>query len=191
MIFSPHPTLRMVAYFLVSSRMTAWLQLTYLDIGILSALLQGRYVRPSLARIGELQIASLGIASCSVGLSLLALLPLHFIRNSPAMSTTVLYAAATALAYTSATVVTGLTASAASCCDEGNEALKRGRALGGFRSKVSPAVGFTLPKLNLFKGTTWKGDRTDISIVDILAYGSNNLLLSFSSLSGRSICCDG
>ena len=50
-----------------------------------------------------------------------------------------LYAAATGLAYTSATVVTALTSAAAACCDEdsGRAELQRGRALGIVRSKVS------------------------------------------------------
>jgi len=63
------------------------------------------------------------------------------VRTSYYLSTFVLYAAASGLAFVSATVVTGLTAAAAGCCDEEGQAtderLKRGRALGGFRSKVS------------------------------------------------------
>ena len=76
-----------------------------------------------------------------MGLGLLATLP----RLSPdgRLPTTVLYLCATCLAYTSATVVTGLTAAAAGCCEEegkGVKELQRGRALGGFRSRVSPII---------------------------------------------------
>nr|XP_031862912.1 uncharacterized protein CI109_001386 [Kwoniella shandongensis]KAA5529984.1 hypothetical protein CI109_001386 [Kwoniella shandongensis] len=112
-------------------------------IGILAAMLQARHVRPSLARLGELRVASFGILSCVIGLSLLSILPLQGIVSSSKLSTTVLYAAATCLAYTSATVVTGLTAAAASYCDESHDSLKRGRALGSFRSRgqLGRAVG--------------------------------------------------
>lgn len=111
--------------------------------------MQGGHVRPSLSRIGELRLVSLGITSTVIGLNLLAALPLEAIRSSDTISTTILYLAATALAYTSATVVTGLTAAAAGCCDEKDKRLKRGRALGSFRS----AVGFPSPKWNrFFKG---------------------------------------
>ncbi len=99
--------------------------------------MQARHVRPSLARLGELRISSVGMHSSIIGLALLATLSLNAIRSSNGLATIVLYAAAACLAYTSATVVTGLTAAAAACCDEGVEVLKRGRALGGFRSKVS------------------------------------------------------
>lgn len=64
-------------------------------------------------------------------------------------STAVLYTIATCLAYTSATCVTGLMAAAAACCDEDDvpdgkgseDRLPRGRALGGFRSRVSSRPG--------------------------------------------------
>ncbi|WVQ64936.1 uncharacterized protein L199_003106 [Kwoniella botswanensis] len=108
-------------------------------IGILSALLQARHVRPSLSRLGELRVASFGILSCVFALSLLSILPLSSIVSSSRISTIVLYTSATCLSYTSATVVTGLTASAASLVDE----QQRGKALGGFRSKgqLGRAVG--------------------------------------------------
>ncbi|OCF75012.1 hypothetical protein I204_03860 [Kwoniella mangroviensis CBS 8886] len=108
-------------------------------IGILSALLQARHVRPSLSRLGELRVASYGILSCVFALSLLSILPLSSIVSSSRISTIVLYTSATCLSYTSATVVTGLTASAASLVDE----QQRGKALGGFRSKgqLGRAVG--------------------------------------------------
>ncbi|WVF65796.1 hypothetical protein IAT40_000533 [Kwoniella sp. CBS 6097] len=130
-------------------------------IGVLSALLQARHVRPSLARVGEMKVASRGIASCIFALSLLATLPFPVISTSALRSSIVLYGAATFLAYTSATVVTGLTAAAASYTDENTPSssyltgkgqdqgrgqgaikedgrralLQRGRALGGFRSR--------------------------------------------------------
>ena len=102
----------------------------------MAALLQARHVRPSLSRLGEIRLSSYGVLSSLIALALLALLPLDTIRSMDTLATLILYGAATALAYTSATVVTGLTAAAAGCCDEGVEALKRGRALGGFRSRV-------------------------------------------------------
>nr|XP_018264735.1 uncharacterized protein I303_02914 [Kwoniella dejecticola CBS 10117]OBR86893.1 hypothetical protein I303_02914 [Kwoniella dejecticola CBS 10117] len=118
-------------------------------IGILSALLQARHVRPSLARLGELRLSSYGILSCVIALSLLATLP--YSVSTPSSSTspssgisaTMLYLAATCLSYTSATVVTGLTASAASLIDDTNPKLQRGKALGGFRSRgqLGRAVG--------------------------------------------------
>lgn len=77
----------------------------------------------------------------------MAALPFPAIKDS-GYSTAVLYTIATCLAYTSATCVTGLMAAAAACCDEddaqggrkkvgGGDSLPRGRALGGFRSRVS------------------------------------------------------
>ncbi|WRT65715.1 uncharacterized protein IL334_002663 [Kwoniella shivajii] len=112
-------------------------------IGILSAILQARHVRPSLTRLGEIRLASYGILSCIIALSLLSILPFSSILSNPSMSTLVLYGSATCLAYTSATVVTGLTSSAASLVDESHPLLQRGRALGGFRSRgqLGRAVG--------------------------------------------------
>ncbi len=116
------------------------------DIGILSSLLQGGHVRPSLSkgRTSELTFARRGMLACATGLVLMALLPLPAIKDG-AHAQRWLYAIATALSYTSATVVTGLMAAAAACCDEDGDApagalrserLPKGRALGGFRSKV-------------------------------------------------------
>ncbi|WWC68605.1 uncharacterized protein I206_102535 [Kwoniella pini CBS 10737] len=102
-------------------------------IGVLSALLQARHVRPSLTRLGELRLSSYGILACIIALSLLATLP--YLTSSSVSSTTILYIAATCLSYTSATVVTGLTASAASLVDDSNPKLQRGKALGTFRSR--------------------------------------------------------
>lgn len=116
------------------------------DIGILSSLLQGGYVRRALSKgkTTELTFTAQGITSCILALILMAALP--SLKDS-GYSTLVLYTIATCLAYTSATCVTGLMAAAAACCDEddvqggkevaGRERLPRGRALGGFRSRVS------------------------------------------------------
>lgn len=115
-------------------------QSSWSDIGVLAAMLQARHVRPALAKQGELKVASNGLFASTISFFLLAALPISQIRLSNLVSTAVLYAAATGLAYVSATVVTGLTAAAAACCDEdgtdSDERLRRGRALGGFRSKV-------------------------------------------------------
>ena len=112
-----------------------------LDIGVLAAMLQARHVRPALAKKGELNVACSGLFVGTAAFYLLSALPVSFIRDSYLLSSVVLYAVATGLAYVSATVVTGLTAAAAACCDEdgdaSDESLKRGRALGGFRSKAS------------------------------------------------------
>lgn len=87
---------------------------------------------------------------------MMGLLPLPIIRDGK-YSQVWLYGIATALSYTSATVVTGLMAAAAECCDVdeevgrgGEETLTRGRALGGFRSKVGVGVatGGVEPKCN-------------------------------------------
>ncbi|KZT20414.1 MFS general substrate transporter [Neolentinus lepideus HHB14362 ss-1] len=106
-------------------------------IGVLSALLQGGYVRRALARVGEPVIARRGVRACALSFALLALLPSY-------PSARVLYAAAALLAYTSATVVNALTAHAAQLTDDGDAAqltddagggdLAKGRALGRFRS---------------------------------------------------------
>ncbi|KAJ9101832.1 hypothetical protein QFC21_003172 [Naganishia friedmannii] len=121
--------------------------LTFLNIGILSSLLQGGYVRRALAKgkVSELTFTKQGIYSCIAALSLMAALPFPAIKDS-GYSTVVLYAIASCLAYTSATCVTGMMAAAAACCDEDDAqstvvkgkasgALPRGRALGGFRSR--------------------------------------------------------
>jgi hypothetical protein len=104
-------------------------------------MLQARHVRPALARKGELNVACTGLMVACISFFFLTILPYGPIRESTVLSTIVLYSAATGLAYVSATVVTGLTAAAAACCDEEGEvsaeSLRRGRALGGFRSRVS------------------------------------------------------
>ncbi|WVN90751.1 uncharacterized protein L203_105994 [Cryptococcus depauperatus CBS 7841] len=104
-------------------------------IGVLAAIIQARHVRPTLAKIGEIRIALRGISSCTLGLILLSLLPYTTRWSFHILSHILLYTAATCLAYTSATTVTGLTAAAAGFCDERYPELQRGRALGKFRSR--------------------------------------------------------
>ena len=104
-------------------------------------MIQARHVRPFMAKTGEIEVALDGIASCILGLLLLHLIP--YTVSLGAISHIFLYVAATCLAYTSATAVTGLTAAAAGCCDERYPELQRGRALGKFRSRgqLGRAVG--------------------------------------------------
>jgi hypothetical protein len=125
-------------------------------IGIVSAVLQGGYVRRSLARVGELKMARRGASSCAVGLVALALLP-HFTLTRPGLAVRLLQAAAICMGFTSATVVNALTAHASLQCDEAPEEaaaaestvdldrpeLAKGRALGRFRSsgQLGRAIG--------------------------------------------------
>ncbi|WVQ74631.1 hypothetical protein IAR50_004232 [Cryptococcus sp. DSM 104548] len=111
-------------------------------IGILAAMIQGRYVRPHMAKVGEIRVALSGIFSCTIGLLLISTIP-YLTSSSTALPHILLYAGATCLAYTSATVVTGLTAAASGCCDERFPSLQRGRAMGKFRSRgqLGRAVG--------------------------------------------------
>ncbi|TFK55993.1 MFS DHA1 sub-family [Heliocybe sulcata] len=103
-------------------------------IGVLSALLQGGYVRRALARVGEPVIARRGVLACALSFGLLSLLP----RLSETNAVRVLYSAAALLAYTSATVVNALTAHASLMTSDNAEAehgdLVKGKALGRFRS---------------------------------------------------------
>lgn len=114
------------------------------DIGVLSSLLQGGFVRPRLSKhkTSELTFTQQGIYSCTISLALMAILPLTGVRDSK-WSSWVLYAIATGLSYTSATAVTGMMGAAAACCDDVEDEadqrgkLPRGKALGRFRSAVS------------------------------------------------------
>ncbi|KAL1747695.1 major facilitator superfamily domain-containing protein [Schizophyllum fasciatum] len=113
------------------------------SIGIISALLQGGYVRRAMAKTGEGKMARRGVHSCALALVLLALLP----NYPPATATRLLQGAAVCLAFTSATVVNSLTAAASLQCDEGgadpvtgkptaeHPDLAKGKALGRFRSR--------------------------------------------------------
>jgi len=133
------------------------------SIGIVSAALQGGYVRRALSRVGELKMARRGTFSCAVGLLLLALVP-HFTLSRPGLAFRLLQAAAVCMAFTSATVVNSLTAHASLQCDDeepdfaaaegGGERpvettfarrpeLAKGQALGRFRSsgQLGRAIG--------------------------------------------------
>jgi len=115
------------------------------SIGIVSALLQGGYVRRSMSKLGEGNMARRGVSSCAAALILLALLP-KFVQTQPSFAFKLLQAAAVCMAFTSATVVNSLTAFASLQCDEGHldqvtgkiveehPQLAKGTALGKFRS---------------------------------------------------------
>ncbi|KAF8914001.1 MFS DHA1 sub-family [Gymnopilus junonius] len=115
------------------------------SIGIVSALLQGGYVRRSMSKVGEGNMARKGVSACAVALVLLALLP-KFVETRPSLGIKLLQAAAVCMAFTSATVVNALTAFASLQCDEGSTdpvtgkpvdehpQLAKGTALGKFRS---------------------------------------------------------
>jgi len=128
------------------------------SIGIVSAALQGGYVRRALARVGELKMARRGTSSCAIGLVALALVP-HFALSRPRLAFRLLQGAAVCMAFTSATVVNALTAHASLQCDEAPEfaaegdddgisivqrpELAKGQALGRFRSsgQLGRAIG--------------------------------------------------
>lgn len=122
------------------------------SIGILSALLQGGYVRRATTKVGEGRMARRGIFSCAIGLLLLSLVP-RFVPTSPTTAIRLLQAAAACLAFTSATVVSSLTSYASLQCDEGiieetgepagHPQLAKGTALGLFRSsgQLGRAIG--------------------------------------------------
>ncbi|KAF8974461.1 MFS general substrate transporter [Flammula alnicola] len=115
------------------------------SIGIISALLQGGYVRRSISKVGEGNMARRGVSSCAVALVLLAILP-KYVQTQPSLAMKLLQAAAVCMAFTSATVVNSLTAFASLQCDEGHvdettgkvteehPQLAKGKALGEFRS---------------------------------------------------------
>ncbi|KAG0709746.1 major facilitator superfamily domain-containing protein [Suillus ampliporus] len=123
------------------------------SIGVISALLQGGYVRCSISKVGEGKMAQRGVSSCALGLLLLAILP-HFVSTQPKIAIGLLRAAAVCLAFTSATVVSSLTSYASLQCDEGfdkdtgkpaaeHPELAKGKALGEFRSsgQLGRAIG--------------------------------------------------
>ena len=121
------------------------------SIGIISALLQGSYVRRSMAKVGEGNIARRGVGSCAAGLILLSLLP-KYAQSSPSTAIKLLQMAAVFMAFTSATVVNALTALASLQCNEGgaigkvieeHPELAKGKALGKFRSsgQLGRAIG--------------------------------------------------
>ncbi|KAH8999246.1 MFS DHA1 sub-family [Lactarius akahatsu] len=134
------------------------------SIGIVSAVIQGGYVRRALTRVGELKMARRGMSSCAVALVALSLLP-QFTLSKPGLAFRLLQIAAICMAFTSATVVNALTAHASLQCDEappeitaettGNGStppppravqrpeLAKGQALGRFRSsgQLGRAIG--------------------------------------------------
>lgn len=115
------------------------------SIGVISALLQAGYVRRSMTKVGEGNMARRGVLSCAFALIMLALLP-RYVEASPSTAIKLLQAAAVCIAFTSATVVNSLTALASLQCEESrmDEAtgkvieehpeLAKGKALGTFRS---------------------------------------------------------
>ncbi|KAI0004885.1 MFS, DHA1 sub-family [Russula compacta] len=134
------------------------------SIGIVSAALQGGYVRRALTRVvgEELKVARRGTSSCAIGLVALALVP-HFTLSRPDLAFRLLQIAAVCMAFTSATVVNALTAHASLQCDEASASdsglekaaesengkrlrrpeLAKGQALGSFRSsgQLGRAIG--------------------------------------------------
>jgi len=105
------------------------------SIGIVSAALQGGYVRRALTRVGELKMARRGTTSCALGLVMLALVP-QFTLVRPHLAIRLLQAAAVCIAITSATVVNALTAHASLQCDDAPEAV----AVVGVDGKMSTAI---------------------------------------------------
>lgn len=109
-------------------------------IGILSALLQGGYVRRQTSTAqGPYTLAVRGISTCCLSLVLLALLP-QFAKTKYAPW--ILYSAATGLAFVSATVVNSLNSLASLECtlpgvagEKKGKKINKGQALGSFRSR--------------------------------------------------------
>ncbi len=122
-------------------------------IGVVSALLQGGYVRRAIPKIGEGKMARRGVSSCAIGLVLLSIVP-PLVADRTQIAIRILQAAAVCLAFTSATVVNSLTSFASLQCDETIDAdtgkvveehpeLAKGKALGKFRSsgQLGRAIG--------------------------------------------------
>ncbi|KAK7470521.1 hypothetical protein VKT23_001946 [Stygiomarasmius scandens] len=124
------------------------------SIGIISALLQGGYVRRATSKIGEGVMARRGVLACVLGLISLAILPIY-VDTNVVFARRLLQLAACCMAFTSATVVNSLTAFASLQCDEGrfdpvtgkpakeHPKLAKGKALGKFRSsgQLGRAIG--------------------------------------------------
>lgn len=135
------------------------------SIGIISALLQGGYVRRSMSKVGEGAMARRGVSSCALGLVFLALIPLA-VNNYAKTAVWLLRAACVCQAVTSATVVNALTSYASLQCDDGVDEdtgkakeehpdLAKGKALGRFRSSgqlgraIGPLLGTHQVKINV------------------------------------------
>jgi MFS family permease len=101
-------------------------------MGIVSALIQGGYVRRRVQKMGEKMIILQGMITCTIGLWCLAS---TVESDRPAAW---LYGGVAFLAFTSGTVVNCLTSLASLQCHEDaskqNDSLSKGRALGEFRS---------------------------------------------------------
>ncbi|PIL37085.1 MFS general substrate transporter [Ganoderma sinense ZZ0214-1] len=124
------------------------------SIGIISALLQGGYVRRAMSKVGEGKMAERGVSSCALGLVFLTILP-HLVNSNPSIAVRLLQGAAVCMAMTSATVVNALTAWASLQTDditvdpdtgktaEEHPELAKGKALGKFRSsgQLGRAIG--------------------------------------------------
>jgi hypothetical protein len=132
------------------------------SIGIVSALLQGGYVRRSTSKVGEGNMARRGVSSCAIALVFLAILP-RYVGSNPLISMKLLQAAAICIAFTSATVVNSLTAFASLQCDDdlgmntdkkGRPKIAKGKALGEFRSsgQLGRAIGPLLGELSAYFG---------------------------------------
>jgi hypothetical protein len=124
------------------------------SIGVISALVQGGYVRRATSKLGEGKMARRGVFTCFLGLTFLALVP-QFVATNLNVSHRLLQLAAVCLALTSATVVSSLTSFASLQCDEAtfdvvtgkptkeHPQLAKGNALGRFRSsgQLGRAIG--------------------------------------------------
>jgi hypothetical protein len=95
-------------------------------IGISSALLQGGYVRRATSVVGEPTFVYRGMVSCATALIILSMVP-HLVQGNAKGKVTqadvraavrMLHAAAALLSFTSATVVSSLTALASLQCDD-------------------------------------------------------------------------
>jgi MFS family permease len=130
------------------------------SIGIISALLQAGYVRRSMTKVGEGNMARHGVLSCMFALFMLALLP-RYVQTSTPTAFKLLQGAAVCIAFASATVVNSLTALASLQCEESrvdgatgklseeHPELAKGKALGTFRSsgQLGRALGPLLGRL--------------------------------------------
>ncbi|KAG9317425.1 major facilitator superfamily domain-containing protein [Chiua virens] len=164
------------------------------SMGIISALLQGGYVRRATSKVGEGRMARRGAISCALGLVFLSMVP-QFLDHS-ATAVRLLQIAAICLAFTSATVVSSLTSSASLQCDEvdpitgkpvqTHPQLSKGVALGMFRSagQLGRAIGPLLGGLCLILdlrsvGNLWRqrlGDNYLDSLDEIGGRGANYLI---------------
>lgn len=150
-------------------------------IGILSALLQGGYVRRQTTTVqGPYTLAVRGITTCCLSLILLALLP--------QLSTTryafwILYSAATGLAFVSATVVNSLNSLASLECTLPNipgakgKGINKGQALGSFRSRQVALYSATSCRADVVRTSQWttrSSARSVISDFSLFHQGSRN-----------------